>query len=428
MLMLAVIRNLIKAHNSMAQHKWNRHSFTGTELWGKTIGIIGLGNVGHRVARFCNAFDCKVIAYDPYVTEEYCSGHNAEKVNLATLIQTSDIITIHTPKNKETTNMIGDAEIAQMKEGVILINAARGGLYNEAALERGMKSGKIRGLGIDTWEVEPVKEHPLKDYENVVMTPHIGASTIEAQYRIADTVASETLKALRGDMVATPVNLPDIGKLSSDLASHYAYLAGKLGSFSRQYIHRGFTPKQIEFQFRGNLLTDDHALIKLSYLKAFLQGTQDETVSFVNALHIAESKGILMKDSEDHAFSDYESAIRIKVKGQAAGGDQEIAVGGTVMGTKKVRLSYLNGYAFEIEPKGNILSIENNDKPGVIGAVGTLLGRHGVNINRFELCRTGKGERAMALVMVDEEVSTEVLTELRQTSNILRVESISLGG
>ncbi len=156
-LMIAVLRNMSKAHLSMSQNKWNRHTFMGTELLGKTVGIIGLGNVGHRVARFCNAFDCEVITYDPYVTSEYCDGHKARQVEFAELIEQCDIITIHTPKNKETIHMIGDAEIAKMKDGVILINAARGGLYDEAALYQGLKSGKIFGLGIDTWDIEPVK-------------------------------------------------------------------------------------------------------------------------------------------------------------------------------------------------------------------------------------------------------------------------------
>ena len=424
MLMISVIRNGVKAHISMAQNKWNRHSFTGTELLGKTIGIIGLGNVGHRVARFCNAFDCDVITYDPYVTREYCNSHNTRQVELEELIRTSDIITIHTPKNPETIKMLNDAQIEKMKDGVVLINAARGGLFDEDAMYRGMKSGKIAGLGIDTWDVEPVSEHPLKEFENLVMTPHIGASTKEAQFRIADSVASETLKALRGEIVSTPVNLPDIAGLSGELAGHYAYLAGKLGSFSRQYMHQEFVPEQIEFLFRGTIEPEDFALIKLSYLKSFLQGTLDETVSYVNVLHIAESKGIHLIEREDKAFSDYESAIRVQVKG----GGHEITIGGTILGRSQVRLSYLNGFAFEVEPQGNILSIENEDVPGVIGHVGTILAQHKININRFELSRENEGGKAMAMVQIDGEVTDQAIDDLCAFSPINRVQSIRLGG
>ncbi len=256
------------------------------------------------------------------------------------------------------------------------------------------------------------------------MTPHIGASTKEAQFRIADSVASETLKALRGEIVSTPVNLPDIAGLSGELASHYAYLAGKLGAFSRQFMRQEFVPGQIEFLFRGKLNPEDFALIKLSYLKSFLQGTLDETVSYVNVLQIAHSKGIHMIEQEDHGFSDYESAIRVQVKG----GGHQITIGGTVMGRSRVRLSYLNGFAFEIEPTGCILSIENEDKPGVIGHVGTILAKHSININRFELSRENKGGQAMAMVMVDGDVTGQALSDLTQYPHINRVQTIRLGG
>ena len=423
MLMLAVMRNLIKAHNNMAANKWNRHTFNGTELLGKKVGIIGLGNVGHRVARFCNAFDCDVVSYDPYVTADYCMSHNAPAVSLEEMVKTCDIITIHTPKNKETINMIGDKEIAMMKDGVILVNAARGGLYNEPAVAKGLESGKIHGLGLDTWDVEPVVEHPLKAFENVVMTPHIGASTIEAQYRIGSTVAAETLKALRGDIVSTPVNLPDIGALSGELASHYAYLAGNLGSFSRQFMHQEFEPEQIEFLYRGTLPPEDFALIKMSFIKSFLQGTLDETVSYVNVLQIAETKGIHIIERADKDFSDYDSAIRIEVKG----GGHSVAIGGTVLGKKRVRLSYLNGFAFEIEPKGCILCIENEDQPGVIGHVGQILGNNGININRFELSRADQGGQAMAMVTIDGDTGQKVLDELTANPHINRAQVIHLG-
>ncbi|MDX2469498.1 MAG: phosphoglycerate dehydrogenase [SAR324 cluster bacterium] len=423
MLMLAVMRNLIKAHNSMAANKWNRHTFNGTELLGKKIGIIGLGNVGHRVARFCNAFDCDVVSYDPYVTAEYCNSHNAAPVSLEEMCKTCDVITIHTPKNAETVNMIGAKEIAMMKDGVILINAARGGLYNEGAVADGLESGKIHGLGLDTWDKEPVVEHPLKKFENVVMTPHIGASTLEAQFRIGSSVAAETLKALRGDIVATPVNLPDIGALSGELAGHYAYLAGKLGSFSRQFMHQEFEPEQIKFLYRGTLPPEDFALIKMSFIKSFLQGTLDETVSYVNVMQIAETKGIHIIENEDKDFSDYDSAIRVEVKG----GGHSVTIGGTVLGNKRVRLSYLNGFAFEIDPAGCILSIENQDQPGVIGHVGQVLAENGVNINRFELSRASQGGAAMAMVTIDGDANQKTLDELTANEHINRVQVIHLG-
>ncbi|OGH04782.1 MAG: phosphoglycerate dehydrogenase [Candidatus Lambdaproteobacteria bacterium RIFOXYD1_FULL_56_27] len=422
MLMLSAMRKLVPAHKSMEADQWNRHKFTGTELLGKTIGIIGLGNVGHRVARFCNSFDCKVLAYDPYVSREYCSGHNAEQVTFDRLIAESDLITIHTPKNKETVNMVGDKEIAQMKKGVILINAARGGLFNEEAMVRGLESGKIAAIGLDTWDVEPVKEHPLKNRDNVVMTPHIGASTQEAQYRIGDTVTKETIKALRGEIVSTPVNLPDVHAFENPEAQVYASLAAKLGSFTRQYIGVGFSPQKVEFCYRGDLNQGDWSLIRLSYLKELLQGTAEATVSYVNVLQIAEARGLKIIERADRDFTDYESAIRIILSGD----NQQIAIGGTVLGRQRGRLSYLNGFVFEVEPQGRILAVENRDLPGVIGHIGTVLGRNGVNIQQFELSRNVKGGEAMALVLVDEPINTRVMDELKQHNSILQVKVIEL--
>lgn len=421
-MMLAVIRNMQKAQESMRADKWNRHIFLGTELLGKTVGIIGLGNVGHRVAKFCNGFDCEVLAYDPYVTKDYCDSHNAKKVELEEMIEKCDIITIHTPKNKETIKMIGPAEVAKMKDGVILINAARGGLYDEAALYEGMKSGKIHGLGIDTWDIEPVVDHPLKEFENVVMTPHIGATTKEATFRIGETVSREVVKALKGEIVSTPVNLPEIDSFSGPIASHYAYLAGQLGTFAHEFMDRKFVPEKIEFHYRGTIDPQDFALIRLSFLKSYLKNTVDDSVSYVNALAITKEKGIHLVEREDKAFSDYESAIRI----QLHDGEKSLTIGGTVMGMDKPRMSYINGFTFEIEPSGTILSIENEDQPGVIGHVGMVLAEAGVNINRFELSRSQKGGQAMALLMVDEGITPEVVEKLEAFQHINRVKSIQL--
>lgn len=422
MLMLSVIRKLTLAHTSMVDNHWNRHQFTGTELQGKTVGLIGLGNVGHRVARFLNSFDCQVICYDPYVSKEYCEKHRAQQVALNQLIQESDIISIHTPKNKETINMIDQKEIERMKDGVVLINTARGGLYNESALAAGLENKKIAGAGIDTWDIEPVIAHPLKQYENVVMTPHIGASTNEAQERIAASVSENTIKALKGQIVSSPVNLPDLNMFGGQEASKYSELAGHLGTFSCQYLDKDFYPKRIEFLYRGNLEVNDWALIKLTYLKEFLNNITDITVSYVNAMQVAESRGLEIIEKEDKEFSDYESAIRISIIGEKG----DLSIGGTVFGRNNQRISYINGYVFEVAPQGMILAIEATDSPGVIGHVGTVLAAYGININQFEFSRDPSGKHAMALVVVDDEVSDAVIEELKNHQLFDKVVKINL--
>ncbi|MGK0289054.1 MAG: D-3-phosphoglycerate dehydrogenase [bacterium] len=425
LLLLAVVRNLTTAHQSMADNKWNRHNFTGTELLNKTVGIIGLGNVGHRVAKFLHGFDCDLLVYDPYVSEEICRSHHAKKVEYEELIQNSDVITLHVPKNASTINMIDEKEIEMMKQGAIVINAARGGVINEDALAKGLESGKIAGAGIDTWDVEPVVEHPLKKFESVVMTPHIGASTLEAQKRIGETVAEETVKALQGKIVNTPVNLPKMRVLEGSLVSKYSVLAEKLGSFSQQFLSqegKDFNPEHFDFLFRGKLEKDDWTLIKISYIKGFLKGSEDGGVSYVNAMQLAENKGFNFKEQEDKDFSDYESAIRVEIKG--SGGI--FTIGGTVFGKEEIRLSYLNGYVFEVKPAGNILVLENHDTPGVIGHIGMILGQHGVNINQFELSRKEKGGTAFALIMIDDEISEETLQALESHPAILRIRPIAI--
>ena len=209
-LLLSAIRKIIPAHSHMSKLKWDRHIFTGMELLGKTIGIIGLGNVGHRVARYAKAFEMEVLAYDPYIAEEVFERHHAEKCTLEELISSADIITLHVPKTEETTGMIGAEEFSRMKSGVVILNTARGGIIQEKPLLEELKSGRVAAAGIDTWEVEPPKHNPFRDLPQVVMSPHVGASTTEAQKRIAESIATQTPRALRGEVVDYPVNMPSV--------------------------------------------------------------------------------------------------------------------------------------------------------------------------------------------------------------------------
>lgn len=419
-LLLAVTRKVVLAHKTMEAGGWERHKFTGSELRGKTVGIVGLGNVGHRVAKFLNSFDCELLAYDPYVTSEHCQRNHTKKVSFEVLLEKSDIVTLHVPKNKETINMITEEQIMQMKDGVILINAARGGLIQEYDLAKALESGKVFAAGIDTWDVEPVTEHPLKNFSNVVMTPHIGASTVEAQKAIAETVAQETIIALQGGIVSTPVNMPQMQTLEGSLAKNYSVLAEKLGSLTFQYLEHEFSPERIEFLYRGELEAEESwDLIKISFLKGFLSGMSND-VSYVNALQVAEEKGYSIAEEGDENFTDYESAIRIQLSNPT----NTISVGGTVFGRDRLRLSYLDGFVFEINPSGVMLIVKNQDFPGAVGHIGTILAKHEININQFELSRKEKGGNAMAAVLVDNDVSTDVIKDLKSHGSIQNVTKV----
>lgn len=414
-LLLAVARNIMTAHDTMKKGGWERHRFTGMELGGKTIGLIGLGNVGSRMANFARSFGMDVLAYDPYISDDVFETHKAHKVDLATLMAKSDVVSIHTPQTPETTNIISGPEFKAMKDGVIILNSARGGLINEEDLLEALNSGKVAGAGIDTWAKEPLGESPFTSLPNVVMTPHIGASTLEAQIRIAETIAEQTLRALRDEVVDYPVNMPRIEVLTTPRVKSYTVLAEKLGSFAMQFMD--FNPKSVHLLYRGELSAEEGPLIRRAFLKGFLKNTADETITFVNAEKKATERGITVEDENDPSFSDYTSALKIIVEDH----EKSFTVGGVVFGTNNYRLSLVNGFTFEVIPDGHLLGVVNNDRPGVIGQLGTLLGEAGVNISQFELSRNMPGGQAMSLVRTDDSVPDHVMEKLRAIANVVQV-------
>ncbi len=418
--LIAAIRKVMPAHDTMQAGGWNRHHFTGTELMGKTLGIIGLGNVGGRVARFARAFEMEVIAYDPYISDEAFETHHALKVELDTLVATSDVITIHTPLTGETTDIIDAPRIAAMKDGVVLLNLARGGLYNEQALLEGLRSGKVGAAGIDTWETEPPDESPFRDLPQVVMTPHIGASTEEAQFRVAESIADQTVRALRDEVVDYPVNMPRFKVLTSPRVKYYTVLAEKLGRFAAQFLD--FNPRHVQVMYRGELTSEEGVMVRRAFLKGFLKNTAEETITFVNAERKAADRQIHVEDLEDPHFTDYPSAVMFVVSDH----EQSFTIGGVVFGENNYRLSRVNDFLFEVIPDGYLLSLINHDRPGVIGQVGTILAAHGINISQFELSRNMPGGQAMSLIRVDDPIPQTALDKLAALDNVTSVKRITI--
>ncbi|MCZ6533044.1 MAG: phosphoglycerate dehydrogenase [SAR324 cluster bacterium] len=418
--LLAAVRKIVPAHINMQSGAWNRHAFMGFELSGKTIGIIGLGNVGHRVARFARAFDMEVLAHDPYIADEVFDAHQAHKVDLDTLIAKADVISLHTPQTPETTGMIGAAQFARMKDGVVLLNMARGKLVDEDALLEAIKSGKVAAAGIDTWAEEPPGRHPLADLPQVVMTPHIGASTEEAQLRVGESIADQTLRALRDEVVDFPVNMPRFKVITNPRVKFYMVLAEKLGVFANQFLE--FNPRQVQVLYRGDLTSDEGVMVRRAFLKGFLKNTAEETITFVNAEKKAAERQIQVVDSEDPHFSDYASAVKFVVTDH----DQSFSVGGVVFGENNYRLSHVNEFLFEVVPDGELISLINVDRPGVIGQVGTILANHGINISQFELSRNMPGGQAMSLIRIDSPAGQAMMDELKALDNIITVKRIRI--
>jgi D-3-phosphoglycerate dehydrogenase / 2-oxoglutarate reductase len=419
-LLLAAMRKVVPAHKRMEEHGWDRHRFSGRELAGKTLGIVGLGNVGHRVARFAQGFEMEVLACDPYIADEAFERHHARKTGLDDLVAQSDVITVHVPLNAETRDLIGEPHFARMKDGVVILNVARGGVINEAALLAALRAGKVAAAGIDTWSEEPPTHNPFVDLPNVVMTPHIGASTEEAQRRIAESISEQTLRALRDEVVDYPVNMPRMHVLTNPRVKYYTVLAEKLGSFAVQSLD--FNPRRIEVMYRGELTSEEGLMVRRAFLKGFLKNTTDDAVTFVNAEQKAAVRGIAISEANDPHFSEYLSAVQFVVQDH----EHSFKVAGVVFGENNYRLSQVNEFSFEVIPDGVLLWVINNDRPGVIGDIGTALARGGINISQFELSRNMPGGQAMSLLRVDSAVDNAVLEALRAIPNVVSVRRIAI--
>lgn len=421
-LLLAMLRNVPQADTKVKGGGWDRHTFVGTELRDKTIGLVGLGNVGHRVAKFARGFDMKVLAYDPYIAKNMFDRHQAYRCEtLEELISQVDILSVHVPLNKETTNMIAEAELSQLKPGAFVVNAARGGIIHEADLLKSLQTGHIAGAAVDTWVGEPKINLDLAKHPKVWVAPHIGASTIEAQLAIGKTIYAQVVKSVQGGVVDYPVNLPQVGVMDNPLTKPYAVLAEKLGAFACQLI--SFNPEKVSIQYRGDLADTNSSLIRLAFMKGYASKSVNGFVSFVNAEQHFEKLGIELCDIQDPGFDSYRSALKVNITSE---GGKNLSVGGTVFDQTYPRISLIDDFYFEVDPNGEFIVVENLDLPGVIGNVGTFLGQNHINIDSFDLARSARGGRAIAMIKVDSSPDHEVVRKLSKLDHIERVHSISL--
>lgn len=414
-MLLALCRNIPEAHASVKRGEWTRAKFMGVELDGKTLGIIGFGRIGSRVAVRARAFGMRVIAYDPYVTE----FGSATKVSLDQLLAQSDVITVHTPLNEETTGMLGAAEIAKMKGGAIVLNIARGGLYDEQALADALNSGKLSGAAVDVYEDEPPgKEHPLLNAKNAILSPHIGANTIEAQDRVAVDTAKMVIAALRGSIFVSAVNLPFKGTADTD-AAPLINLAEKLGLLAAQ-IGSG-APNRANIELWG-IEADLQKILSLAAVKGLLTPYLAQSINFVNAEQVARTRGLTISSTMDPTPRDYANLITFRVSTPT----EETCVSGTVFHEKNQRIVSVNNFRVEFNPEGHILYIINEDVPGVVGKVGTALGDYEVNIAEYNLARSATGGKAMAIITVDSPLDQEALGALRHIKAVKEVRQLKL--
>lgn len=421
-LLLAMVRNIPQAHHTMKQGGWDRHRFSGREVRGKRIGIVGLGNVGHRVAKFCHGFDMHVSAYDPYIASEIFERYQVKAYSdLSAMLSEIDILTVHVPLNQETKGMIDGTMLRLMPKGSYVVNAARGGIIHEADLFALLNSGHLAGAAIDTWEKEPKPLPELLNHPNVWCSPHIGASTLEAQIAIGQTVLKQVEKAVSGGVVDYPVNLPEVTVIESPMLKAYTVLAEKLGATVGHLLD--FNPNRFELLYRGDLAHLNHSIIKLAFTKGYLGQVLDEYVSFVNVSALLERSGIKVTETKDPGFQSYKSAFKVRILGS---GGKELTMGGVVFDEKYLRLTLINDFFFEVEPTGDLVVIENHDRPGVIGDIGHFMSTRGVNIDSFTLSRNRLGGRAMAILKTDSALTADAMAGLGQLANIIAVHKVHL--
>ncbi len=419
-LLFALARQIPQATASMKAGKWDKKRFMGVELYNKTIGIVGIGNIGKQVAKRALALGMNVIGYDPYLSEENAKEMGIEKVELPALFKHSDFITVHTPITADTKNLICNRTIKEMKDGVRIINCARGGIVDEADLYDALKGGKVAGAALDVFEKEPPGDNPLLTLDNVICTPHLGAATEEAQENVAVAISEQVVDYLVNGVIRNAVNFPSVPADQVLKLKPYLTLSESLGSFASQVFEGAVT--EVTIEYGGEASTLNIAPMNIALLKGFLAPILEETVNFVNAPVIAKERGITVKEVKSAEGGDYQSMIFLRVK---AGG-KENTLAGTLLGRTDPRIVRINDFPVEIVPKGNMLFMYNNDRPGVIGNIGSFLGKCGINIARMHFGRETAGGMAISVVSIDTPVTHAQLEEIRKIPNILSVKVVNL--
>jgi len=419
-LLLAVARNVPQAMASLRAGEWQRSRFTGAELYGKVAGILGLGRIGELVAQRLAAFCTQVIAYDPYVPTARAAQLGVRLVGLEELLAEADFISVHLPKTAETSGLIGERELRLVKPGVLIVNAARGGIVDENALALALKDGRVGGAGIDVFATEPPADSPLLAFPNVVATPHLGASTHEAQEKAGTQVARSVRLALSGEFVPDAVNVQG-GAVHEDVKPGLP-LAEKLGRIFTA-LARGVAAR-IDVQVRGEIAAHDVRVLQLAALKGVFGGIVEEAVTYVNAPLLASQRGVEVSLSTDAVSPDWRNLVT--VRGTLPGG-QVISVSGTLTGPRQIeKLVEVNGFDMEIAAAEHMVFLTYTDRPGIVGVVGQILGGEGINIAGMQVCRDARGGHALIVLTVDSAIPPMVLDDITSTIGAVVGRSVDL--
>jgi len=407
-LLLSLARNIPQANASIKKGEWERKKFMGVELYEKTLGIIGLGRIGTEVAKRSLSFGMKVVAYDPYLTVD-----RARQLDI-------ELITTHIPLTDDTKHLISDKEIKQMKKGVRIINVARGGIMDEKALLRGIEDGKIAGVALDVFEVKPPAKNPLIESGKVIGTPHLGASTEEAQDKVAVEMAKQIADALLGRGVKNAVNIPYVEPELLKVIQPYINLSEKMGALQAQLAQDRI--KEVSILYGGEIINYDLSSITIAFIKGLLTPVVGEKVNYVNASVIASERGIKITEAKSSAIEEFANLISVSVKTK----DKKMQIEGTLFANGKPRIVKVDNFYVDIEPKGYMIFASNKDVPGIVGKLGSILGKNKINIAAMTFGREKQGGRAVSVCNVDSFVSDKVLDQIRKAENIYDAKLIKL--
>ncbi len=420
-LLMATARKLVPAHNSLADGRWERSAFTGHELKGKTLGIVGFGRIGQVVAVRAQAFEMTVLAYDPFVSERIGREARVELVDLDDLLAASDFVTLHTALSDETTNLINAETLATMKPGAVLINAARGGLVDAAAVAASLDADHLGHAAVDVYDVEPpADDHPLVGHPKVLHTPHLGASTAEAQRSVAIEIAEQTLDALRGTRIVNSVNMAFPPGLDFARANRFITLAAKMGKLQAAMADAQI--EQVELELYAADAEELMRPVAAGLLKGVLECAMGDSVNFVNAPLVARERGLKISRSVGLGQADYRNQITCRVNW----GDGERTVSGVVFSDDHPRIVQVSNYRLEADPTGTVLLMLNNDVPGVIGDVGGVLGEHQINIGEWRLGRNPERSEALSFINLDSAPEVDVIERLRSLDAVTKAVVVDL--
>ncbi|MFH1441226.1 MAG: phosphoglycerate dehydrogenase [Candidatus Omnitrophota bacterium] len=420
-MILSLSRLIPQANSSTKKGEWKRSKFMGIELYGKSLGIVGFGRIGKEVAKRAFSFGMKVLVYDPFLSRENAESIGVEVVELKQLFESSDFITVHTPLTEETKHMISSKEFAQMKQGIRIVNCARGGIIDEAALVEAIKQGKVAAAALDVFEKEPIPaDSELLKLDNVITTPHLGASTEEAQVNVAIEVAEIIRDALLGKGIRNAANYPCLEAEVYKILDPFIKLAEKLGMFTSQLIEGRF--EEIEITYSGDIMQYDLSPLTMAVIKGVLSPILKETVNFINAANLAKERGISIRESKSSKEGEFVNLIQLKIKTDK----ESKKISGTLSANKQPRIVKIDESYVEVSPVGEMIVMQNWDKPGIIGNIGTLLGKHSINIAAMTFGRDTPGGKAISVLNVDSIVSSEILGKIKNIENVLEVKTIRI--